>query len=93
MFELLRMVMLIGFNPSGPDSADRVASEDGACGTSYQRVVHENPSNLADFNGVGTLTVHCADGNMPGRWDRPFFNVEATVEENSGCIFPLVCTA
>ena len=90
MFALLRMVALIGFNPSGPESADAVASDISSCPTQYQRVVHETPSNLSDFQGVGTLIIQCADGNVPGRWDRPVFSVETTSEESSG---DLSCTS
>jgi hypothetical protein len=84
MFELLRMVVLVGFNPSGPEAADRY--EDETCDPVYQRAVARRSSHLSDFNQVGELAVHCADGNMPGRWDRPLYPVSATIEEKSGDI-------
>ncbi len=82
MFELLRMVALVGFNPSGPDSADRYVTED--CDAVYQRTVARRSSHIPDFQHVGDMAVHCADGNMPGRWDRPLFPVSTTIEEMSG---------
>jgi hypothetical protein len=82
MFELLRMVTLVGFNPSGPESADRYVTD--ACDPVYQRAVARRSSHLSDFQHVGGMAVHCADGNMPGRWDRPVFSVETTIEEMSG---------
>ena len=88
MFELLRMATLVGFNPSGPDSADKMVSDE--CNPVYQRAVARRSSHLADFNQIGELAVHCADGNMPGRWDRPVFPVATTIEEMSGDIFYLI---
>ncbi len=77
------MTMLVGFNPSGPEAADKYVSDD--CDPRYQKVVARRSSHLADFSSVGQMAVHCADGNMVGRWDRPVFDVAATVEEMSGC--------
>jgi hypothetical protein len=82
MFALLRMATLVGFNPSGPDSADKYVTED--CDPVYQRAVARRSSHLADFQKIGELAVHCADGNQLGRWDRPVFPVEKTIEEMSG---------
>ena len=81
MFELLRFVALIGFNPSGPDSADRMASDDGTCDDQYVRVVSRRASKAP---AVGAMKSKCADGNQPGRWDPPTFTVTATSEEMSG---------
>ena len=81
MFELLRFVALIGFNPSGPESADRMASDDGTCDDQYARVVSRRASKAP---AVGAMKSKCADGNQPGRWDPPTFTVTATSEEMSG---------
>ena len=81
MFELLRFVALIGFNPSGPESADRMASDDGTCDDQYVRVVSRRASKAP---AVGAMKSKCADGNQPGRWDPPTFTVTATSEEMSG---------
>ena len=79
MFDLLRMVFLLGFNPSGPDSADKIVSDD--CAPEFQKTVARRASHL---QSIGEMAVHCADGNMLGRWDRPVFDVTPTVEEMSG---------
>jgi hypothetical protein len=81
MFDLLRMVALIGFNPSGPDSADKIVSDD--CAPEFQKTVARRASHVET---IGEMAVHCADGNMPGRWDRPVFDVTTTEEEMSGIL-------
>ncbi len=81
MFDLLRMVALVGFNPSGPDSADKIVSDD--CAPEFQKVVARRASHV---ESIGEMIAHCADGNMPGRWDRPVFDVTPTVEEMSGIV-------
>ncbi len=73
---------LIGFNPSGPDSADKIVSDD--CDPEFQKTVARRASHLQT---IGEMAVHCADGNMPGRWDRPVFDVTPTEEEMSGILF------
>ncbi len=35
MFAILQLAMLIGFQTSGRDSADKLASEDGTCDPQY----------------------------------------------------------
>ena len=86
MFDLLRMVALVGFNPSGPDSADKIVSDD--CAPEFQKTVARRASHV---QSIGQMTVHCADGNMPGRWDRPEFDVTPTVEEMSGTARVDIC--
>ena len=81
MFALLQFAALIGFQTSGRDAADRVASDDGTCDPTYVRTVARRSSHISS---VGEMKDHCADGNQPGRWDRPYFGVTTTTEESSG---------
>jgi hypothetical protein len=81
MFAILQLAVLLGFEKSGRDSADKLATTDEECEAEYMRTVARRSSHIHD---LGDMKAHCADGNQPGRWDRPTFTVTKTSEESSG---------